>query len=347
MILRLAIIMIVVMLGTLAHAAEGEGSVTANEWTAYKAKFLDQSGRIIDNGNGGISHSEGQGYGLLLAYLANSPSDFEQIWSFTRTELLLRDDGLAVWKWDPATTPHVKDINNATDGDLLIAYALALGGAQWQRMDYVEAGARIARAVLSKTVISTSGRTILLPGVQGFRAQDRDDGPVVNPSYWLFEAMPVMKLLAPSDQWDKLTESGVAILKDLGVGPAKLPPEWASLQQKPKASSGFEPQFSYNAIRVPLYLVRGGVNEPELLRHIMEGMVDANGVVSIIDLPSGRPVEPLKDVGYQIVHDLAKCVLDGKPLPQAVQQFQPDFYYPATLQLLSLAYVRENHPTCL
>ena len=73
-------------------------AIDPQAWTAYKAKFLDASGRIIDDGNGGISHSEGQGYGLLLAYLANSPADFEQIWYFTRTELLLRDDGLAAWK---------------------------------------------------------------------------------------------------------------------------------------------------------------------------------------------------------------------------------------------------------
>ncbi len=63
---------------------------------------------------------------MLLAYLAASPADFEQIWYFTRTELLLRDDGLAVWKWDPNVKPHVTDTNNASDGDMLIAYALAL-----------------------------------------------------------------------------------------------------------------------------------------------------------------------------------------------------------------------------
>ncbi|MFD1747483.1 glycosyl hydrolase family 8 [Rhizobium helianthi] len=344
---RFMAILMALSFASVAHAAETDAPVTAAEWASYKGKFLDPTGRIVDNGNGGISHSEGQGYGLLLAYLANSPSDFEQIWSFTRTELLLRNDGLAVWKWDPSAKPHVKDINNATDGDLLIAYALALGGAQWRRMDYVEAAARIARAVLSETVISTGGRTVLLPGVAGFRAGDREDGPVVNPSYWLFEAMPVMKLLAPSDQWDKLRDDGVAILRSLDIGPAKLPPEWASLRQKPKASAGFEPQFSYNAIRVPLYLVRGDIRDKDLLRRIKNGMVDRNGIVSIIDLPTGKPVEQLPDRGYQIVHDLVECVLDGKPLPETVKQFQPEFYYPATLQLLSLAYARENRPSCI
>ena len=33
-------------------------------WQGYKARFLAPEGRIVDNGNGGVSHSEGQGYGI-------------------------------------------------------------------------------------------------------------------------------------------------------------------------------------------------------------------------------------------------------------------------------------------
>ncbi len=98
--------------------------IKTEDWQAYKTRFVSDSGRVIDDANGNISHSESQGYGLLLAYLAGSKADFDLIWSFTRTEFLLRDDGLAVWKWDPNSTPHVTDSNNASDGDILIAYAL-------------------------------------------------------------------------------------------------------------------------------------------------------------------------------------------------------------------------------
>ena len=125
-------------------------SVTEQEWTSYRDKFLDKSGRIIDNANNNISHSEGQGYGLLLAYLADNRGDFDKIWAFTRTEILLRDDGLAVWKWDPAAKPHVSDANNATDGDLLIAYAAALAGKDWQRADLTAAAGSMARSLASE-----------------------------------------------------------------------------------------------------------------------------------------------------------------------------------------------------
>jgi len=110
--------------------------ITTEAWQAYKTKFLDPGGRIIDDGNGNVSHSEGQGYGLLLSVLAGSPADFALIWAFTRTELLVRNDGLAAWKWSPGTKPHVTDFNNASDGDILIAYALGLAGQQWNRRDY-------------------------------------------------------------------------------------------------------------------------------------------------------------------------------------------------------------------
>ena len=40
---------------------------------------------------------------------------------------------------------------------------------------------------------------VLMPGVGGFTPPDRPDGTVVvNPSYWVFEAFPVLKELRPA-----------------------------------------------------------------------------------------------------------------------------------------------------
>ena len=322
-------------------------AIDPQAWTAYKAKFLDASGRIIDDGNGGISHSEGQGYGLLLAYLANSPADFEQIWYFTRTELLLRDDGLAAWKWDPAVTPHVTDTNNASDGDLLIAYALALAGSAWNKRDYLQSAATMARALLSHVVINAGGKTLLIPGVEGYLAPGRKDGPIINPSYWVYEAIPVMALLAPSDRWQKLRDDGLALLRSMQFGPRKLPADWVSLRAKPAPADGFEAEFGYNAIRIPLYLARAGINDKILLTRLQQGMTVEGDEPGTIDLASGKPKELLADPGYRIVNDVVACVVSGKKLPASVREFAPSLYYPSTLQLLSLAFVSEKHPECL
>lgn len=328
-------------------APAAQPPIQTAEWALYKSRFLDVSGRIVDNANGNISHSEGQGYGLLLAYLANSPADFEQIWYFTQTELLLRDDGLAVWKWNPQEDPHVTDTNNATDGDILIAYALALAGAAWRQPEYIKAASVIARGILNKTVVVSGGRTILLPGASGFSAKDREDGPVVNPSYWIFEAFPVLELLAPSDAWRKVSQGGLDIVRSLQFGPALLPAEWVSLKRKPEPATGFDKEFSYNSIRIPLYLARAGVEDAQLLKRLQKGMTTDQGLPAIVDLDSGQPKEVLADAGYQIVNHIVACVVDGTKLPAADIRFEPEFYYPSTLQLLGLAFVREKHPECL
>ena len=48
-------------------------------WNGFKRMFLDPSGRIIDKGNGGISHTEGQGLGLTMALHSNDRAAFDAI----------------------------------------------------------------------------------------------------------------------------------------------------------------------------------------------------------------------------------------------------------------------------
>jgi len=328
-------------------AAAQQPLIAAEAWQAYKDKFLDPGGRIVDDANGNISHSEGQGYGLLLSVLAGSPADFELIWAFTRTELLLRNDGLAAWKWNPGTKPHVTDINNATDGDILIAYALGLAGQQWKRQDYTAAGSNIARAILEKTVIQHAGRTLLLPGATGFSAADREDGPVINPSYWIFEAFPVLDRLAPSPEWAKLRDDGIAIIRDLRFGPRQLPSDWVSLISPPGPAAGFPAEFGYNALRIPLYLVRGEVMDREFLARLMSATSGANGTTTTIDILSGTAKDSLSDPGYRIVNHILACVMDKTPLPADVKLFTPTRYYPSTLHLLGLSFVAAKQPECL
>ena len=334
--------------GTMISGNAAERGVSNGDWTLYKAQFISSGGRIIDNANGNISHSEGQGYGLLLAFLANNPGDFERIWHFTKSELLIRDDGLAAWRWDPASKPHVTDINNASDGDLLISYALALAGFTWQNEAYLEAATDLARALLEHVIISHGGQTILLPGVTGFSAQDRADGPVVNPSYWVFEALPVMNALVPSPKWEKLYTSGLALLQKARFGPRKLPSDWISLAAtSPEPADGFEPEFGYNSIRIPLYLIRANIKNEALLNQLQKGVMEKERGPFSVNVESGALLEELKEPGYQLINHMMSCFGKDKPIPAASRKFNPEFYYPSTLQLLGLAYVKEKRSECL
>nr|WP_245437066.1 glycosyl hydrolase family 8 [Mesorhizobium helmanticense] len=351
---RSARALLVVLAGALlvvmaqSRDARSAGAITTKEWTLYKEKFLDPSGRIIDNANGKISHSEGQGYGLLLSYLADNRGDFDRIWAFTRTEMLVRNDGLAAWKWDPAAAPHVADTNNASDGDVLIAYGLALAGAAWQRPD-LSASARNIAVALAAGGLETVGDLVLLkPGNSGFAASDRKDGPVVNPSYWVFEAFPVLAELVPDGPWREVDDSGKALLAaSMKIGVSSLPPDWVSLKAKPRPADGFPQEFSYNAVRIPLYLVRSGNRDRALLEPFMTQMPDQKGRVRIVNIATGQTRQLLDDAGYRIIPALVSCVLDGTPLPDDMRSFTPTDYYPSTLQLLALSYARRHKPDCL
>ncbi len=319
--------------------------IQPDDWQAYKARFVDERGRVIDDANGNISHSEGQGYGLLLSYLANSKPDFDLIWSFTRTEFLLRDDGLAVWKWDPNSKPHVTDSNNASDGDILIAYALSLAASGWGRNDLAATAETMIRTIGKANVIEHQGRLLLLPAVTGFSERDREDGPVINLSYWIFEAFSKFASIDKATDWNRLGKDGLSLIDVARAGPRSLPADWISARTVFKPAKGFPPEFGYNALRIPLYMMRAGITDRRQLGLLRHGMSPGN--VAIVDIPSGSVTETLNDPGYSNVPALIDCVLDKKKLPESVRSFRPTLYYPSTLHLLSLSFVHSQHPECL
>ena len=333
-----------------AHAEQltMRGTVSADDWKTYSDRFVAPNGRVIDDANGDISHSEGQGYGLLLAFAADDRAAFERIWSFTRTELLLRDDGLAVWSWRP-TLPHVPDTNNASDGDLLIAYALAEAGWAWKEKGYIQSATAIATALGKKTVVKDLGRELLLPGVDGFSRSARPDGPIVNLSYWIFEAFPVMAQLAPATNWKGLANSGLSLLRQAQFGEEHLPTDWITVHEKRvEPAEGFDPVFGYNSIRIPLYILRAGITDAALLGPYEKAWFGPGKPgPAVINVKTNAVESTLGEPGYRIVAAALACVRDGKPVPDDLKTFSPTLYYPSTLHLLSLSFLKERRAECL
>jgi endoglucanase len=339
------IVAIIALLMTTISPALASPSLSAAQWSAYKGRFLRSDGRIVDDANGNISHSEGQGYGLLLAYLAGSRADFDLIWTFTQNELLIRDDHLAAWKWDPASNPHVTDINNATDGDILIAYALALAGRSWGDRKLLQSAIDMVKALDRVALVRDQGNALLLPGASGFSRKDRPDGPVVNLSYWVFEAFPLFTRLDPQGKWSDVAETGIRLLHQAAFGPRRLPPDWLSLSGRPTPAKGFPNQFGYNALRIPLYLVRAGIDDDAALQRLAAGMT-IDGDVGVVDLPTGAVEQKLDDPGYRIIPALASCFAGGPAVPRDLMAFVPTSYFPSTLHLLALSYLAEHGGKC-
>lgn len=335
-----------------AEAAPSLAGILAESpgWPTYRARFVTAQGRVVDTANGSISHSEGQGYGMLLAVAADDRATFERIWGWTRANLMVRSDALLAWRWAPDQRPAVGDLNDATDGDLLVAWALTEAAEAWGESAYRTAARRIAVEVGRKAMLFKDPHgALLLPAVAGFSAADRPDGPLVNLSYWVFPAFQRLGLVAPEYDWQGLIRSGLDLLRQARFGPSRLPTEWISLKAEPRPADGFPALFSYNAIRVPLYLAWAGIGrEADYAPFVTLWSGAAQDRLPIVDTRDGRAVEWLSEKGYASLSSLVDCAAAGKAVPADFETVRDsENYYPTTLQLLSMVAVRMRYASCL
>jgi len=323
--------------------------ILVKRWPEYRDRFISPEGRVIDNANGGISHSEGQGYGMLLALAAQDRETFDRLWRWTRNALGGRPDALSAWRWEPGKSPNVTDMNNASDGDMLIAWALGEAGLRWEEPAYQDAMRRITQAIFAHNVIDSRVGPVLLPGAAGFTAKDQPDGPVVNLSYWIFPAIDRLQELDPGQDWAALRRSGFALLREAPAGPLGVPPEWLAVGEKRAApAERFERRFGYNAVRIPLYLAWSHRSPPELLRPFLTMWNrDANIGPFVIEIENGQAQQSLDAAGYRMIFALVQCVAMRRSVPAELATAPNDLYYPATLGLLSTLAISERRPQCL
>ncbi len=325
--------------GPPAAAAVAEALAVA--WARFKALYLAPDGRVVDTGNGGISHSEGQGYGLLFALACDDPASFELILGWTSRTLKRPADALHAWRYVPGAARPVADLNNATDGDLLIAYALALAARRWGEPDRAAASAAIARDILRLTVRPVGARLLLLPGAAGF---ERPEGAVVNPSYYVFPALAELAGRAPSPLWAPLVADGKALIDEGRFGRWRLPPDWLAVARANGAlapAAAWPPRFSYDAIRVPLNLAWGDIRLPNVEAGFLAFWSDfpPPRTPAWIDLrDDARAAYPALP-GMQAVAQFARSVWSGAPIgdpvpPAAIPGAMTASYYSAALAML-------------
>ena len=317
-------------------------------WAAYKTRFVTDSGRIVDTANGGVSHSEGQGYGMLFAVAANDRLAFDRIWGWTRANLMVRDDQLIAWRWEPNARPAVADMNDAADGDILVAWALTEAAEYWSDVSYRTAARRIAVEVGRKLLLlGGKDGPLLLPAVAGFSREDRPDGPVLNLSYWVFPAFARLAKVAPEVDWNGLTLSGLTLLKTARFSALNLPADWYSAREGAAApAAGFAPAFSYNAIRIPLYMAMAGVGDRVHYAPFVALWSKDQGV-GAVELGKDSQFRPFAEIGYRLVADLTLCAAQNTPLPGDFYALrQNENYYPATLQMLAVIAAQSRYGSC-
>lgn len=314
------------------------GSPARQEWAHFKAHHLAEEGRIADNMNGGIAHSEGQGFAMLLAVRFDEPALFARCLQWTRARLARPQDMLLAWAYRPHDANPVPDRNNATDGDLLVAWALAEAAQRWQVPAYRALAEAMARDILRHLVVEAGDRLALLPGIHGFRQQG---GVIVNPSYYVFPAFPALRAILPSRQWFLLEESGLSLMRHARFGRWGLVPDWAALAHgagRPGLAPGRPARFSYDAIRVPLYMVWAGFAEEPAVRAAAQFWHDPTHrhMPAWVDLRTDQPAPYGADAGIATIAALSTCGTDAAPPRlESAPPLRPDAYYAAALRLLA------------
>jgi len=336
-------------LGRAALAEEPRG--TAHPlwplWQAWSAAFLDFSGRVIDVPQARASHSEGQGYGMLLAAEFGDADAFRRMADWTHANLAIRPDNLLAWRWLPDTPERVPDLNNASDGDLFYAWALLRGAERFNAPDWRARAIGVAADLARKCVASRPdrpGAPILLPAEYGFLSES---GIVFNPSYIMPRALRALSSATGDEQFGRIAETGLALMAELAAN--GLVPDWLELTVAGyRPAEGFSQHAGYEAIRVPLFLTWSGEHDHPALRRAANAMALApEGVAgTVIDASTGSIIEVSPDPGYRAVAALASCAAGGG-IGAAIPPFtQNQPYYPATLHLFTMLAQIETLPRC-
>lgn len=320
--------MLLALTGACNTGNEGHARTVDAFWTMFRDRFIDPSGRVVDTGNGGISHSEGQSYGMILAWQAGDRRTFERIADWTEANLLRHDMALHAWRYEPGKPNPVSDPNNATDGDIVIAWALALAGERWHRNDWLEKAARIRSAIRSHCVLERYGRKLLLPGMQGFVF---DHEVVLNPSYFVWPALDHFASLDGPGVWQDIISDSEALAGKAAFGNWHLPADWIAVSAANIVAPARDkpPRFGYDAIRIGLYGALGGrwtLIEP--IRGWWQACIAAGKPIPAwIDVVTGE------EASYAVSNGGAAIAarLLGSPAPG---QLTTD-YFAASLQMLA------------
>jgi len=320
------------VIGRIAAPVTNQNAMA--EWRHFKARFLLPEGRVTDNANGGISHSEGQGTVMLLAVRFDEPEVFERALGWTRGALARPSDHLLVWRHRPGESARAADPNNATDGDLMVAWALVEAAEKWHRPAYRTLAQAMARDILRNLVIEGPGGATLLPGVIGFR---QPGGVTVNPSYYIFPAFQALNRVLPSPSWAALETSGLQLIRNARFGRWGLVPDWVALPRaagRPGIAPGRPARFSYDAVRVPLYLVWGGHGGEQMVNAAARFWHDPafRAMPAWADLQNNQTSPYAADPGIAAVARLAAGSI-GRTVAEGPAILSPT-YYATALQLL-------------
>ena len=244
-------------------------------WRAYRARFVQRDGRVIDDQHGTrYTTSEGQAYTLFFALVANDRAAFDTLLGWTERHLTGGDltARLPGWRWGRHDDGRwaLVDANPAADADLWLACTLLDAARLWREPRYRELADSLLRRIRELEVVDLPGfGAMLLPAPAGFQL-----GPQrwrLNPSYVPIHQMRALARHDPAGPWAAIATNTIAMLR--AAAPHGYAPDWVNFSDAAgwHADAASPAEGSYDAIRVYLWaglLHPADAHRPALLQHL-------------------------------------------------------------------------------
>jgi len=266
------------------------------DWQHFKDRFIQQDGRVIDLTFGQKSTSEGQGYALFFALVANDRERFDAILQWTHLNLAERrlGDMLPAWHWGRHEDGSWRtvDSNSAADGDLWVAHSLLEAGRLWGVPEYEATGRKLIRLIAEKeTVVAGKTGALLLPAPVGFALAD--GRYEIDPSYIPPFQFRYLATRDPDGPWLAILRNYLRMsprIFSAGVAPDTLV---VDSEDQVFPDTEREPAGSYDAIRVYMWAAMSGADgksQLKLLAPFVELIREKGVPPEKLDPVSGQPV---------------------------------------------------------
>jgi endoglucanase len=227
-------------------------------WVYYKARFIQNDGRVKDPMFGDLTTSEGQSYALLRAVWQNDKETFDRLWRWTQSNLQTRaGDKLFSYKWGKAPDGNWKvlDEASAADAETDITLALIFAWKRWNETSYQKAALEVLAAMWQREVATIQGKPYLTAGEWAVpQAQ-----PTLNPSYLAPYAYRIFGQVDTVHNWTGLVETSYQVIRGCseldGIVGAKLPPNWCAIDRQtgkftaPAENTQLNVNYGYDAFR--------------------------------------------------------------------------------------------------
>lgn len=305
----IAIILLLIAISFVPKFLSFERTPFQKNWIAYQKQFIDTN-RVLDSDN--ISSSAGQGFALLFAVFSNDRKQFQDMWAWTQQNMQ-REDHLFRQQYSPSEKGEcdkkcISAQPNASNGDIIIAWALLAAENKWDRQIFLVEGLRVLDAIKAKLIRQQFGYQLILPSETGVELPD--ERIQINLSYWVFPALNLFTDVTGDPIWAEIYQSGTSIMKSARFGDWNLPADWMILSKDKASLQGAKSaEYGEHANRLPLYLMLAQDYQTDLIAPFMN-FWSQNTIPVTVNLLTGEASEQTANSGMQAIKDVTEAKMN-------------------------------------